>query len=179
MQIFAIRVSESKGLKLNFEIPWLSLCLSSLTKNSLAVFGLEQETPTGTIETVPGFEPQFSAKVVFGADWLEFDPDKKHARINMKAVATTEDGKDISFGYEGIIELNEAVMKIFNMEPDSVSVPFGFSTGSHQFHSGDQALEELQNMTLVGNGHMLVDEETRVITVESRISRVVPATGFD
>ncbi|KAJ5765404.1 hypothetical protein N7520_004963 [Penicillium odoratum] len=137
------------------------------------------ETPSGTIETVPGFEPHFSAKVVFGADWLEFDPDKKHARINMKAVATTEDGKDISFGYEGIIELNEAVMKIFNMEPDSVSVPFGFSTGSHQFHSGDPALEELQNMTLVGNGRMLVDEETRVITVESRISRVVPATGFD
>ncbi|OOQ83532.1 hypothetical protein PEBR_34492 [Penicillium brasilianum] len=137
------------------------------------------ETPTGTIETVPGFEPQFSAKVVFGADWLEFDPDKKHARINMKAVATTTDDKDISFGYQGIIALNEAVMKIFNMEPDSVSVPFGFSTGSHQFHSGDPALDELQNMTLVGNGRMLVDEETRVITVESRISRVVPATGFD
>lgn len=31
-------------------------------------------------------------------------------------------------------------------------------------------------MTLVGNGPMLVGEETRVITVESRISRVVPAT---
>jgi hypothetical protein len=34
-------------------------------------------------------------------------------------------------------------------------------------------------MTLVGNGRMLVDPETRVITVESRISRVIPATGFD
>ncbi|KUL87833.1 hypothetical protein ZTR_03136 [Talaromyces verruculosus] len=140
------------------------------------------ETPTGTIEAVPGFEPQFSAKVVFGAGWLEFDPDKKYARINMKAVATTTDGKDINFGYQGIIALNEAVMKIFNMEPDSVSVPFGLSkgtAGSHQFHSGDPAFDELQNMTLVGNGRMLVDEETRVITVESRISRVVPATRFD
>jgi hypothetical protein len=38
-----------------------------------------KETPTGTIETVEGFEPQFKGKVVFGADWLEFDPDQKHA----------------------------------------------------------------------------------------------------
>lgn len=34
-----------------------------------------------------GFEPKFKAEVVFGADWLEFDPDQKHARINMKAIA--------------------------------------------------------------------------------------------
>ncbi|KAJ8096593.1 hypothetical protein POJ06DRAFT_241250 [Lipomyces tetrasporus] len=137
------------------------------------------ETPTGSVETVEGFEPKFTAKVVFGADWLEFDPDQKHARINMKAVATTEEGKDISFGYTRIIELNEPVMKIFNQTPDSVGVPFGFSTGAHTFFSGDPTLKELENMTLVGNGRMLVDEETRAITVESRISKVVPATGFD
>lgn len=51
--------------------------------------------------------------------------------------------------------------------------------GSHQFFSGDPALRDLENMTLVGNGRMLVDEETRVITVESRISKVVPATGYE
>ncbi|GAB1214365.1 hypothetical protein ATERTT37_003527 [Aspergillus terreus] len=138
-----------------------------------------KETPTGTIETVEGFEPRFKGKVVFGADWLEFDPDQKHARINMKAIATTDEGKEISFGYTGTIELNEAVMKIFNQAPDSESVPFGFSTGAHSFFSGDPSLSELENMTLVGNGRMLVDPETRVITVESRISRVIPATGFD
>ncbi|KAG2416286.1 hypothetical protein HFD88_007501 [Aspergillus terreus] len=156
------------------------------------------ETPTGTIETVEGFEPRFKGKVVFGADWLEFDPDQKHARINMKAIATTDEGKEISFGYTGTIELNEAVMKIFNQAPDSESVPFGFSSefsfshvmsgpihtkqsqaGAHPFFSGDPSLSELENMTLVGNGRMLVDPETRVITVESRISRVIPATGFD
>ncbi|KAJ9239473.1 hypothetical protein DTO207G8_918 [Paecilomyces variotii] len=138
-----------------------------------------QETPTGTIETVDGFEPRFAGKIVFGADWLEFDPDQKHARVNMKAIATTDDSKEISFGYTGVIELNESVMKIFKQAPDSVSVPFGFSTGSHQFFSGDPALRDLENMTLVGNGRMLVDEETRVITVESRISKVVPATGYE
>jgi len=91
-------------------------------------------------------------------------------------------------------------MKIFNQTLDSVSVPFGFSSecfllamamietlsernnvlaGAHSFFSGEPSFKELENMTLVGNGRMLVDPETRVITVESRLSRVVPATGFD
>jgi Protein of unknown function (DUF3237) len=167
--------------------------------------------------------------VVFGADWLCFDPDQKHARINLKAVATsvqtfspplteasrrrfstdlsadeihsTDQGKHIDFGYQGIITLNESVMSIFNMEPTSVSVPFGFSSksdysewanarfvlkltplrtaGAHTFHSGAEELRELEDTTFVGNGRMLVDEKTRLITVESRISTVVPATGFD
>ncbi|KAF2137748.1 uncharacterized protein K452DRAFT_235268 [Aplosporella prunicola CBS 121167] len=152
------------------------------------------ETPTGTLETVEGFEPKFNADVVFGADWLTFDDDKKHARINLKAVAveitffsSTKDDKAIDFGYQGIISLNEEVQSIFNMAPTSKSVPFGFSstlsrrmqTGAHTFQSGGDGLRELENMTFIGNGRMLVNEETRVITVESRISRVVPATGFD
>ncbi|KAJ5329226.1 hypothetical protein N7452_009616 [Penicillium brevicompactum] len=138
-----------------------------------------KETPTGTIETVEGFEPRFTGKIDFGADWLSFDPDQKHARIDMKAIATTDDGKKISFGYTGTIELNEAIMKIFSQAPDSVSVPFGSSVGAHSFFSGDPSLKELENMTLVGNGRLLVDPETRVISVESRISRVYAATGFD
>ncbi|KAF2846073.1 hypothetical protein T440DRAFT_493013 [Plenodomus tracheiphilus IPT5] len=137
------------------------------------------ETPTGTLETVEGFEPKFQANVVFGADWLTFDDDKRHARINLKAVATTEDDKAIDFGYQGIIALNEEVMSIFNMEPTSKSVPFGFSTGAHTFQSGAEGLRDLENTTFIGNGRMLVNEETRKITVESRISKVVPATGFD
>jgi hypothetical protein len=57
-----------------------------------------KETPTGTIETIEGFEPQFKGKVVFGADWLEFDPDQKHARINMKAIATYVFGAPVNNG---------------------------------------------------------------------------------
>ncbi|KAH8645852.1 hypothetical protein BGZ60DRAFT_424898 [Tricladium varicosporioides] len=147
------------------------------TRNSGATL-IHFETPTGTLETVEGFEPKFSAKVVFGADWLAFDPDKKHARINLKAVAVTEEGISIDFGYQGIISLNDAVMSIFNMEPDSVSVPFGFSTGVHTFQSGHPTFSGLENSTFAGNGRMLVHED-RSITVESRISLVVPATGMD
>ena len=51
-----------------------------------------QNTPTGTIETVPGYEPAFKANVDFGADWLSFDPDGKHARIDLKGMARFVDG---------------------------------------------------------------------------------------
>ena len=42
-----------------------------------------QGTPTGSIE----IEPAFKANVNFGADWLSFDPDGKHARIDLRGVA--------------------------------------------------------------------------------------------
>lgn len=48
---------------------------------------LLQGTPTGTMESVPGFVPAFKANVNFGADWLSFDPDGKHARIDLKGMA--------------------------------------------------------------------------------------------
>ncbi|KAI4211985.1 MAG: hypothetical protein LQ351_005325 [Letrouitia transgressa] len=44
-------------------------------------------TTTGTIKTVDGFEPKLDAQVVNGGDFLYFDPDKKKARLNVKAVA--------------------------------------------------------------------------------------------
>lgn len=46
-----------------------------------------QATPTGTIETVPGYEPAFKATVNFGADWLRFDPDGSHGRIDLRGIA--------------------------------------------------------------------------------------------
>ncbi|KAJ5158293.1 uncharacterized protein N7500_007944 [Penicillium coprophilum] len=45
--------------------------------------------------------------------------------------------------------------------------------------SGDPGLNELENMTLVGNGRMLVDEEMRVRTVKSWVSWILPTTEFD
>lgn len=85
----------------------------------------KQETPTGTLESIEGFSPAFKAKVNFGADWLRFDPDRAHGRIDLKGIARTEEGHSISFGYVGIIDMDEDVWKIFNMQPDMKTVPFG------------------------------------------------------
>lgn len=47
-----------------------------------------QTTPGGTITTVPGFTgPKVDAEITFGADWIYFDPDMKHTRMNVKGVA--------------------------------------------------------------------------------------------
>lgn len=56
---------------------------------------------------------------------MHFDPDNEHGRIDLKAVAKTEDGQNISFGYVGVITMNEGLRKIFTMDPEMKTVPFG------------------------------------------------------
>lgn len=46
-----------------------------------------QEFHSGSMETVPGFEPKISAKVISGSDWLYFDADQGHLRVNVKGMA--------------------------------------------------------------------------------------------
>lgn len=42
-------------------------------------------------------------------------------------MAKTEDGKNISFVYTGIIDMTEDVWKIFNMDPEMKTVDFGLA----------------------------------------------------
>ncbi|KAL8907094.1 MAG: hypothetical protein Q9171_005999 [Xanthocarpia ochracea] len=153
-------------------------------------------TPTGTIKSVPGFEPAFKANVDFGADWLSFDPDGHHARIDLRGMARTEQGHAIDFRYTGVIKMPPEVSKIFNMDPDMATVPFGhasesFATsidveieeadereaGSHTFLVADPALKELENNVFVSNGRIAVTEKGLV--VETRQSLVVASTVMD
>lgn len=49
---------------------------------------LMKTTPSGNITTVPGFNgPKLEAEVVFGADWIFFDPDQKFTRMNVRGLA--------------------------------------------------------------------------------------------
>ncbi|KAH8596282.1 hypothetical protein B0O99DRAFT_620006 [Bisporella sp. PMI_857] len=152
------------------------------------VVGVRENGPTlihfefgkGTLETVEGWAgPAFKAEIIHGADWLSFDSDEKHAHIDVKAVAVTEDGSTINFPYHGVVTLDAAVLSIFNMEPTSKTIPFGASTNTHYFHSGGKGLEGLENMTFIGNSRMTVNDETRQIQVETRISQVIAATGME
>ncbi|MCJ1359172.1 MAG: hypothetical protein MMC33_009172 [Icmadophila ericetorum] len=136
-----------------------------------------QGTPTGSIESVPGFEPAFKANVNFGADWLSFDPDGKHARIDLRGVARTEQGHAIDFRYVGVIKMPPEVWKIFNMDSDMATVPFGYATGSHTFLVADPALKDLENSVFVSNGRIIVHEKG--LTVETRQSLVVASTAMD
>ncbi len=42
------------------------------------------------MKSLPGFKPEIDAEIVFGGDWLYFDPDKSRARINFKGIAKYE-----------------------------------------------------------------------------------------
>lgn len=126
---------------------------------------------------MPGYEPAFEANVSFGTDWLSFDPDGEYARINLKGMARTEAGHSIDFRYKGIIKMAPNVKKIFEMQPDMATVPFGYATGAHSFLVADPALKDLENSTFVSNGRILVHENG--LTVERRQSKVLAATVMD
>jgi hypothetical protein len=53
------------------------------------------------------------------------------------------------------------------------------TANTHYFHSGAEKLKDLENMTFIGNSRMIINQETRGIQVETRISRVIPATGLE
>ncbi|XDG09059.1 hypothetical protein ABKA04_008674 [Annulohypoxylon sp. FPYF3050] len=125
-------------------------------------------TPTGTIESVPGFEPAFKATVNFGADWLSFDPDGTHGRIDLRGMAKTEEGHSIDFRYQGIIKMAPEVKKIFEMSPEAATVPFGFA---------NPALKPLENSVFVSNGRIKVHEKG--LLVETRQSLVIASTVMD
>ncbi|KAL9632268.1 MAG: hypothetical protein Q9164_005420, partial [Protoblastenia rupestris] len=43
-----------------------------------------KDTPTGSFESAEGYDHPVKAEVVYGSDWLTFDPDNKHARPHLK-----------------------------------------------------------------------------------------------
>ncbi|TAQ89192.1 hypothetical protein B7494_g2483 [Chlorociboria aeruginascens] len=129
------------------------------------------ETSSGTIESVPGFTPAFKANIIFGADWLSFDPDGKFGRINLKGIAkTTEEDLTIDFGYTGVIEMTPEVTKIFTMNPEMKTAPFGHAMGSWTILTADPKLKILENSMWTSSGRIIVAPTG--LTVESRVSHV-------
>ncbi|KAL6851329.1 hypothetical protein ACO1O0_008457 [Amphichorda felina] len=137
-----------------------------------------KQTPSGTIKSLPGFQPEVDADIIFGGDWLYFDPDKSHARLNFKGIAKTKAGAPFSFYYTGTITIDEKVGRIFAFDPTSTTIPFGNSTTLHTFEAGSPELKDLENCHWVGNGRFILGEGKGLI-VESRISKVVASTDMD
>ncbi|KAI9819305.1 MAG: hypothetical protein M1827_007462 [Pycnora praestabilis] len=144
-----------------------------------------QEFHSGSIETVPGFEPKLSAKVISGSDWLYFDADQGHIRVNVKGMARTEDGVAIGFIYSGPIELNEYTKPFFAEDPKPKTIPFGSSSSLYAtttkqlgiFKVGDPKYKFLENSAFCSNGRFIF--EGGQLTAESRISRTIPSTAMD
>ncbi|KAL1639413.1 hypothetical protein SLS58_007994 [Diplodia intermedia] len=137
------------------------------------------ETPAGTIESVPGFEPAFKANFTFGADWLTFDPDRAHGRVNVRAVArTVDDDSPLHLSYNAVIRMTDDVWKIFGGSPDMVTVPFGLAVGHASFLAGDPKLKVLENLAFATSGRIIVGED-KSLTVETRISKVVAPEVMD
>ncbi|KAL2862202.1 DUF3237 domain-containing protein [Aspergillus lucknowensis] len=129
----------------------------------------------GTISTIPGAAPEVNAQVLFAGDWLYFDPDKQHARMNVKGVARTLRGEGINFSYSGVSKVTPELAGIFSGQPRTV--PFGLSTMRVIFEVGSERLKELENSTWIGNGRFLYEEGK--LLVEVRIAQVVASEDMD
>ncbi|KAL3473114.1 hypothetical protein BJX99DRAFT_261659 [Aspergillus californicus] len=132
-------------------------------------------TPDGTIATIPGFTPEVNARVLFAGDWLYFDADKQHVRMNVKGVARTLEGEGINFSYSGVSKVSPELEGIFGGRPQTV--PFGLSTLNMLFEVGSDRLKELENSTWIGNGRFLYEDGK--VLVEVRIAQVVASEDMD
>ncbi|KAJ0103977.1 hypothetical protein J7T55_010994 [Diaporthe amygdali] len=126
----------------------------------------------GEIETVPGFEPAFKAKLTAGADWLTVDADGQHARVDVRAIAKTDDDKIIDYRVEGIIKLVGPMLKVFTFQPDMATTPFGYATGNAILKASDESLRVLDSTKFVSNVRMVVTEEGKIM-LENKSSQVV------
>ncbi|KXJ87204.1 hypothetical protein Micbo1qcDRAFT_179096 [Microdochium bolleyi] len=130
------------------------------------------ESTGGVIETIPGFEPAFKATYKFGGDWLAFDPSGEYARLNLQAVAHTDEGAVLSTNLSGIITMADDVKKIFMNAPDKATVPYGRSSGAWTFITSDPKLKVLEDSQFVGVGRLKVTEDGNLV-VENNVSKVV------
>ncbi|KAJ5736901.1 uncharacterized protein N7483_002026 [Penicillium malachiteum] len=132
------------------------------------------EVPSGTVETVPGFEPEFKAEIVFGGDWFVMDADGKHGRVNFRGIAKTDDGHVIDIRTFGTVDMVPAAAKVFTLQPDMASVPFGHAAARIEYLVNDPKPKFLENSFLVGNAQVIIDETG--VTIENRQSIVLTPT---
>ncbi|KAL9629849.1 MAG: hypothetical protein Q9164_006694, partial [Protoblastenia rupestris] len=137
------------------------------------------ETQTGTLTTAEGYEQPVEGEVVYGADWLLTDPDKEHARPNLKLLIKTDDGVILNSGYTGVGQFSKPVFDMWEGDQNAKTFPFGISSTVHTFETGDAKYKHLEYKTFVGNGRFVVNDNPRSITVESRISEVIASNDMD
>ncbi|KAI0891390.1 hypothetical protein F4806DRAFT_506597 [Annulohypoxylon nitens] len=140
---------------------------------------LHVDTSTGTLTTAEGYEHKVTGEVIYGGDWMFNDPDQQHARPNIKILIKTDDGLILSAEYTGVAVFSEPIKKMWAGDPSITTFPFGISTTTHTFSTGDPKYKFLETKTFVGNGRFVINENPRSITVESRISEVIASNDLE
>ncbi|KAI0132732.1 hypothetical protein BJ170DRAFT_615143 [Xylariales sp. AK1849] len=133
------------------------------------------DCPSGTIESVPGFEPAFKADITFGGDWFSMDADGQHGRVDFRGIARTEESHEIDVRVYGIVKMGPEAFKVFNLQPDMATVPFGWITAKAEYIVSDPKLKFLESSILVGNVRAVIDANG--VTIENRQSIVLATTA--
>ncbi|KAL7267360.1 hypothetical protein RUND412_010059 [Rhizina undulata] len=126
----------------------------------------------GTIKSEPGFEPAVNAVYETGGDWIKADADGCHLRLDVRAIAKTDDGALLNTSYTGIMAVNPPIVAILTGAPNAVTTEFGSFVTANTFESGPGKYSKLENYMFVGTGRFIVNED-KSVTVEYKISRVL------
>ncbi|KAI9147517.1 hypothetical protein HJFPF1_12543 [Paramyrothecium foliicola] len=108
------------------------------------------ETSTGTLETAPGYDDIVEGDVIYGADWLINDPNKEHARPNLKLIIKTKDDVIIHSQYTGVAQFSQPVHDMWSGKREPKAFPFGISSTVHTFDVGDSKYKHLEHKVFVG-----------------------------
>ena len=103
----------------------------SLSTGSSLILG---HINSGTLVSVPGFGIPINATIQQGDDWPTIDPDQKHARPNLRALATTDDGERLEVLSSGIQVPTPEFLQIIQGAGNG-SLPWGST------YSGEQLLD--------------------------------------
>ncbi|RQM05743.1 hypothetical protein DH86_00004122, partial [Scytalidium sp. 3C] len=111
----------------------------------------------GSVKSEPSYPIQIDGTFTHGSDFIRTDPDGKFSRLQVTSVLKDKSGACLSYGYTGIITMNEAIMKVFSGAPDAKTTEFGNIAAHVYLESGDSRLQGLEGKVFVGSGRFVVE----------------------
>ncbi|KAL0939090.1 uncharacterized protein CTRU02_205700 [Colletotrichum truncatum] len=128
---------------------------------------------SGALVSEPSYPLKIDAVFLHGSDYLRFDPDGGHARLEVSsALRDKASGAVIRFDYSGTVDTSGASGKVLKGLEGAATTDYGEIFTHAKFETGHEALKELQNKVYVGSGRFIL-EDGKPIVVEYKISEVV------
>ncbi|KAF9879316.1 hypothetical protein CkaCkLH20_03549 [Colletotrichum karsti] len=128
---------------------------------------------SGSLVSEPTYPLRVDAVFLHGSDYLRFDPDGRHARLEVSSALKDKGGSGavIRFDYTGVIDVSGPAGAVLKGLEGAATTGFGDAFTQVKFESGHETLRELQNKIYVGSGRFVL-EEGKPTVVEYKISEV-------
>ncbi|KAH8895621.1 hypothetical protein GQ53DRAFT_839176 [Thozetella sp. PMI_491] len=150
-----------------------TISLGSLSTGSALVLG---KAISGTLRSEPGFEPRFSAKILYGEDYPTLEPGTNVGRNDFTAVVVPDDGST-PFQMHAIgiqFPTAESTAIVTGSATEPLAVPYGatYSVWVPTFRGGGAGYSNLQDSIFVGSETVSSGASPGEFIVGVKISKV-------